>query len=169
MSPRSFGTGMIVAACVLGMVVLTLIFGDQIHRRDNPNSDPESIASDGVTAVTLRQNRAGHYVARGAINGEPVDFLLDTGATDVVVPATLAQELGLEPGARGRAMTANGPVTVYLTRIPHLSIGDIHLYDVRASINPAMGDMDILLGMSALRQVEFIQSGRSLTLRKRDP
>jgi aspartyl protease family protein len=61
-------------------------------------------------------------------------------------------------------MTANGPITVFETRISELSIGDITLFNVRASINPAMPPPQILLGMSALKQIEFVQRGDSLTL-----
>ena len=64
-------------------------------------------------------------------------------------------------------MTANGPVTVYDTIINQLTIGDIVLYNVPASINTGMQGTGILLGMSALSQVEFVQSGDYLTLRQR--
>jgi len=94
-----------------------------------------------------------------------VTFLLDTGATDVVIPAQLAESAGLQPGQAMRAMTANGLVTVYSTTIPTLHLGDITLYDVRASINPGMQGDTVLLGMSALRQVEFTQRADTLTLR----
>ena len=78
----------------------------------------------------------------------------------------LADHLSLRRGQPGRAMTANGPVTVYSTSIDELSIGDIKLYNVPASINPGMSDQAILLGMSALKQIEFVQRGDSLTLRQ---
>jgi aspartyl protease family protein len=55
-------------------------------------------------------------------------------------------------------MTANGPVTVYSTRIAKLQLGEIVLYDVPADLNPGMNASNqILLGMSALSQVEFSQ------------
>lgn len=167
MNPQNTGKGMMVAACVLGLVVMTLFFGGIEEERINPNQTPASRVSGDVVEVDLERNRAGHYVVTGTINDEPVDFLLDTGATDVVVPGELANELGLPRGRTGRAMTANGPVTIYATTIDQLSIGDIVLREVQASINPAMNDIGILLGMSALGQVEFRQEGDSLTLRQR--
>ena len=96
-----------------------------------------------------------------------LSLLLDTGATDVVIPEALADQLQLKRGRRGRAMTANGPVTIFSTTISQLTIGDISLHNVNASINPGMRPPSILLGMSALKQVEFVQSGRSLTLKQK--
>ena len=100
----------------------------------------------------------------GTINRQPAEFLLDTGATDVVIPASLAGALKVSRGRPLRAMTANGPITVYETRLEELSIGAITLHDVRANINTAMQASEILLGMSALKQIEFVQRGDSLTL-----
>lgn len=157
---------MIALAFIIALVSLTLFFGEVDERKRNPNQDPESAQFAETTEVYLDRNRQGHYVVSGTINNKPAEFLLDTGATDVVIPAALAAEYGLARGRQGRAMTANGPVTIYQTIIDHLSIGKIDLYNVRASLNPAMSPPAILLGMSALGQVEFVQSGDSLTLRQ---
>ena len=129
--------------------------------------EPESQVYAQSVEVPLKRNRQGHYLVTGEINSEPVEFLLDTGATDVVIPEDIARQLQLPYGRAGRAMTANGPVTVYQTVINELTIGAIRLFEVRASINPAMRSGEILLGMSALGQIEFIQSGDHLTLRQR--
>ena len=150
-------------ATIMGMVALTFLFGGVEERQRNPNASPDSIIHDQQIEVRLKQNRMGHYVTTGEINRQEVEFLLDTGATDVVVPEELARRLKLPRGHRGRAMTANGPVTIYNTRIDELAIGEIRLYDIEASINPSM-EGAILLGMSALRQVEFTQRDKILTL-----
>ncbi len=166
MNPQKTGTGMIAVACVLGLVTLTLFFGEVEERQRNPNQSPTSTLANNVVEVDLDRNRAGHYLVNGTINQQGVEFLLDTGATDVVIPEALANRLGLARGRPGRAMTANGIVTVYATTISELSIGDIVLYDVKASINPAMPPPAILLGMSALSRLEFVQQGDSLTIRQ---
>ncbi len=166
MNPATTGKGMMAAACVLTLIVLTLFFADIERDRVNPNRSPETRLSGAVIEVDLDRNRAGHYMVTGTINNNRVDFLLDTGATDVVIPGDIADRLGLLRGPAGRAMTANGPVTIYATTIARLRIGDIELHDVEASINPAMDNVPILLGMSALGQIEFLQQGDSLTLRQ---
>jgi aspartyl protease family protein len=94
-----------------------------------------------------------------------VVFLLDTGATNVSVPLHLANSLNLVGGVTYPVQTANGIVQVTQTTIAQLSIGDIQLYNVQANINPADQSDEILLGMSALRQLEFTQKGEWLILR----
>ncbi len=166
METKNIGQGMFAVACVLGLALLTFLFGNFEEHQKNPNQHPDSIQNAQFIEVNLERNRQGHYVVSGSINDKPVVFLLDTGATDVVIPGVLAAQLDLKAGRSGRAMTANGPVTIYETRVDHLQIGDISLFNVPASINPAMQSPGILLGMSALGQLEFVQSGDSLTLRQ---
>ena len=157
---------MMTVGVVLGMVFLTFFFGGVKENRRNPNSDPTSSIHSESIEVPLKRNRQGHYLLIGQINGEDVEFLLDTGATDVVVPESTARRLGLPYGIRGRAMTANGPVTIYQTRINELHLGKIRLTNIDASINPKMAGA-ILLGMSALGQIEFSQQADTLTLKQK--
>ncbi|WP_347331223.1 retropepsin-like aspartic protease family protein [Marinimicrobium locisalis] len=159
------GRGMMMAAWVIGLALLTWAFGLWEDHKENPNRDPLSRSVNGIKEVVLERNNAGHYVASGRINGEEAVFLLDTGATDVVVSQDLAERAGLRAGARQLAQTANGRVEVRATRLDRLKLGSIELRDVPASINPAMGGPKVLLGMSALGQVEFSQQGGQLTLR----
>lgn len=165
------GTGRIMIAigflCALGL--LTQFFQEQLDDQRNPNTDPSSQTVNGITEVMLLRNGSGHYVSSGTINGLEVEFLLDTGATDVAVTASLARQAGLIFGLQGQAMTANGMVNTWNTNIARLQLGGIVLTDVAASILPDMGDETILLGMSALRRVEFSQSGNQLTLRYQQP
>ena len=156
---------MMTVGVVLGMVFLTFFFGGVEENRRNPNSSPSSLIHTESIEVPLKRNRQGHYLLVGQINGEDVEFLLDTGATDVVVPASTARRLGLTYGTRARAMTANGPVTIYQTRIDELHLGKIRLTNIDASINPNMGGA-ILLGMTALGQIEFSQQADTLTLKQ---
>ncbi len=157
---------MLIISCVLGLGLLTLFFDNLLEHRDNPNQNPVSVVgNDGSVVVELLRNRQGHYVTGGFINEARAVFLLDTGATDVVLPEELARSAGLERGTPIRASTANGDLVVYAATIAELQIGDILLTDVRASINPAMTGNTVLLGMSALRHVEFTQRGDQLALR----
>jgi aspartyl protease family protein len=110
--------------------------------------------------VTLQRNRAGHYEAPGRINGQPVTFLLDTGATYVAVPATLASELGLEPGRSAWFNTANGRVEGALTQLEEVSLGGLRVQNVQGSISPGMESDTVLLGMSFLNLLSIeMQAG----------
>lgn len=159
------GRGMLLLAWVVGLALLTWAFGLWEDHKDNPNRSPQTQMVEGAREIVLERNRSGHYVVTGAINGVEAEFLLDTGATDVVISQDLAQRADLEAGVRQRARTANGVIEVRATRVERLSLGGIELQGVRASINPAMGGQRVLLGMSALGQIEFTQQGDRLTLR----
>ena len=165
MQQSKMGKGMLIVAWIIGLGLLTLLFDEQLAEQLNPNQDPISSNHLGIAEVKLKQNRAGHYVTGGAINGQPVVFLLDTGATQVSIPMHLAEQLGLQKGRISRVQTANGTVQVAQTNVERLSIGNIELLDVAAHLNPGFKDNEILLGMSALKQLEFTQKGEWLILR----
>ena len=121
---------------------------------------------EGPGTLVLKRSRNGHYFANGFINQSPVTFLLDTGATSVAIPKNIADRLGLERGYKHYANTANGQSVAYRTKIDSLSLGSIYLYDVEASIVEGFESNEILLGMSALKHLEFTQKGNELTLKK---
>ena len=163
---RRIGKGMIIAAWLLGFAMLFIYFNYFLEHEHNPNQSLSSrIDESGAVEVYLKRNRYGHYVTNGQINGTDVVFMLDTGASDVAVPAPLAKKLGLVRGSEKRYQTANGTVVAFSTMLDSVSIGRIKLKGIRASINPGLNGNDVLLGMSALRQVEFTQRGDTLILR----
>jgi len=158
---------MLIGGWVLGLLLLALLFGRLLDHERNPNSNiAGAVTESGVREVVLERNRSGHYLAGGHIDGQAVEFLLDTGASDVSIPEAVARRLGLKYGAPLIYSTANGNITAYNTRLPSLRIGTIALHDVRASINPHMGGETILLGMSFLRHLEFTQRGDTLIIRQ---
>ncbi len=166
-SPQRIGKGMIVAACLLALGLLTLFFNDLLDKQHNPNQDLNTqYNQDGTREVILQRNRSGHYVTKGTINGQPVVFFLDTGATIVSIPEPVARRLNLQRGVEMLANTANGTVTTYSSELDSVAVGEIELHRVRASINPQMRGDEILLGMSFLKHLEFTQRGDTLILRQ---
>ena len=161
------GAVMIVLAWVVVLGLMGLLFSDWLGDLRNPNQEVRTARlADGVREVVLSQNRGGHYVASGSIDGHPVTFLLDTGATAVSVPASLARQIGLERGPALSVQTANGVITTYATVLERVELGNIVLHGVRASINPHMQGDEVLLGMSFLRGLEFTQRSGELTIRQ---
>jgi aspartyl protease family protein len=157
---------MIIAAWVLLLVLLTWFFNDQLEQQHNPNRRiSQSTAADEIPEVRLQRNRSGHYVANGEINGQPVKFMLDTGATDVSIPAGVADRLGLKRGRQVSYHTANGTVNAWQTVADEIRLGPLRLGPVRASINPHVKNDSVLLGMSFLKQLDFSQQGNTLTLK----
>ena len=155
-------------AWLAAIAILYFIFQAMLNQQHNPNRSPDIyLSTQGQPEVHLQQNRQGHYVVDGTINETKVTFLLDTGATQVSIPAHIADKLNLTTYGSSYATTANGTVKVYQTKLDQLSIGNIFLYDVSANINPGMESNEILLGMSALKRVEFRQTGKTLILTER--
>ena len=162
---RTVGKSMMAIAWVIALGLLILFFSNWQKNAINPNQQPVSEQTTSLNKVVLKRNRYDHYITSGSINGHKVTFLLDTGASDVVIPEKLAQKLGLSRGRALYANTANGVIQVYSTQLSTLTIGDISLKHIDASINPAM-EGEILLGMSALKDIEFTQKGQQLTLKQ---
>lgn len=157
-STERYGQMMAVVAAIGVIAVLTLLFGDELDRRRNPNRAVESLLhANGEATVKLRANSLGHYVAGGQLNGHPVEFLVDTGATAVAVSARTAEAAGLAPGRPRPVVTANGTVTAYDTVVDTLDLGAIRMHNVTASITPGMFDHQVLLGMSFLADLELSQ------------
>lgn len=160
------GRVMLIMAWAAGLFLATRFFGEWEQRQENPNAVVTSQHHGDYIEVKLVGNGQGHFVASGQINGQPADFMLDTGATDVAIPTDLAERLGLERGAPVTLNTANGRTEGYRTRLERLQLGEIVLRDVRALVVPGLGGEQVLMGMSALKQLEFTQRGGTLLLRQ---
>jgi aspartyl protease family protein len=167
MTTARIGKGMIFAAWAALIALVAWLFQGELDRQFNPNVSPESaVAVSGQREVVLQRNRSGHYVATGEVNGLKVDFLLDTGATDVALSTSTARRIGVAPGAPVALSTANGVVRGYRTTIENVSLGNIHQRDVRAVVSPGIDDDIILLGMSFLKHLELVQRDGVLILRQ---
>ena len=154
-----------IAIWLLLLAGLAIFFNYLLGNIYNPNKKVISYVTEtGQKEVALIRNRAGHYLANGEINGYPVTFLLDTGATHVSIPERVAQRIGLQRGQPIRAQTANGVITTYTTNLDNVSIGNIAMQDIRGGINPFMKGENILLGMSFLKHLTLTQRNDTLTL-----
>ncbi|MEK8016693.1 MAG: hypothetical protein VSS75_007475 [Candidatus Parabeggiatoa sp.] len=79
-SSQGLGKGMIYAAWLLALGLLTLFFNHFLDKENNPNQELTTRAyQDGSHEVILQRNRNGHYVASGTINGKPVVFFWTRG------------------------------------------------------------------------------------------
>ena len=165
-SQRRLGTGMLILAWGAGLLLAAYWFSGVEERQQNPNQNPDSVHLDNAVEVMLEPNRQGHFLVDGQINQHGVTFLVDTGASFVAVPAELAEQMGLKQGRRFMVETANGTALGFSTRLGSRRIGDIVLHDVEAGIVPGMGGEEVLLGMSALRQLDFSSRGGELLLRQ---
>ncbi|MBZ9557961.1 MULTISPECIES: TIGR02281 family clan AA aspartic protease [Modicisalibacter] len=159
---RRIGVGMMVLFWVLLLGLAVIWFQGRLTARHNPNAG--LVHDDGSGPITLTRNAGGHFVASGRINGEPVTFLLDTGASLVSIPADLADRLGLERGVRATFDTANGRAEGFMTTLDRVSLGGLEARDVRGSINPGIGGDTALLGMSFLGRFDIRIRGSRMVL-----
>ncbi|MDH3633759.1 MAG: TIGR02281 family clan AA aspartic protease [Gammaproteobacteria bacterium] len=165
-STKKLGMMFTAAAWILGFLLLALVFSKILDQQSNPNQSVSTLQTSDFQEVVLTRNRGGHYRFDGEINRQKVTFLVDTGATITAIPGRLQQALGLKQGPATSVSTANGITTAYLTRLEQLSIGQIELFDVNASIIPGMEVGEILLGMNVLKHFELVQRGDQLIIRQ---
>lgn len=124
-----------------------------------PSAPP---SADG--GLLLPRAADGHYYVDGAIDGQPVRFLVDTGASRVAVPVTLARHLGYYQGREVTVKTANGETTGSEFKVARIAFGPFVAEDVTVV---ALWNLETpLLGMSLLRPLELRQTPEGLHLRR---
>ncbi len=112
----------------------------------------------------------GMYMVGGAINGQPVKFMIDTGASWISMNSQHARRLGLDyrvSGKRSSASTASGVAQVFLINLDRVKVGDIVLHHVEAAVLEGHSPVNILLGMSFLNRVDIQRKGQMMTLKKK--
>ena len=117
--------------------------------------------------IRIRQASDGHFWVTAEVNGEPVRFLIDSGATTTSLSRDTAERVGIAPRAGFQAMvqTANGVVMVDRGRADRISIGPISRDNVAVHISDAFGDLNVI-GMNYLSTLSaWGVEGRSLVLR----
>ena len=148
----------------IGLALLTLysfraelaFLGRRVMAELVPSRATPVVQRPGVAApdpgVSFRARQGGHFVVEARVNGAPVVFLVDTGASDVVLTPADARRIGINPNALSytrRYSTANGPVEGAPVTLNRVNVGGIELENVRASVT--RGEMaGSLLGMSFL-------------------
>lgn len=122
-----------------------------------------------VESVAITADVRGHFTADGQVNGMPVRFVVDTGASLVSLPASEAQRLSLDykKGQKTLMGTANGTVPGYLVKLDTLKVGSVTLHGVDAVVMETTGFGSPLLGMSALNRLNMKPEGDIMTLTRR--
>ena len=150
---------------IFAMVVIAYGFRGVLREELLP-AEMVQLAPD---AIELRRGRDGHFHAELEVNGKPVRFMVDTGASDIVLSLRDAERVGLDTAAMtfpGRAITANGAVGTTAVRLGVVKFGGFTDTGVGASVSD--GGLDTsLLGMSYLDRFSGIEiSGDRMTLRR---
>ncbi|TCT22171.1 retropepsin-like aspartic protease family protein [Thiobaca trueperi] len=149
---------------LLAVLALVLLMGVQMRQRGNPNPVAYPGPS-GLPQVVLKENGVHQYVVTGRINGEPVEFLVDTGCADVAMSYWLAQRLRLPLQQGEMHVTGNGNVQGWSARLDSVDVGGLIVRQVNATVLPNLQGGQVLLGMAYLRHMEVILAGGEMTLR----
>jgi aspartyl protease family protein len=135
---------------------------------------PASVGAGGGGGATGREiliaaGPGGHFVTSGQINGKPVQFMVDTGATVVAMGRQEAERLGIDwkAGQRSVGQTAGGMVQAYSVSLTSVRIGDVEVFGVNAMILPAEMPF-VLLGNSFLSRFSMRRDSNVMKLEKRD-
>jgi aspartyl protease family protein len=138
------------------------------------NASPTKVASaanhqTAVNYATVPTNDRGHMVADGEVNGMPIRFTVDTGATFITLPVREAIRLAIDykSGQKVTMETANGEMVGYRLKLDTVRVGELAVYGVDAVITENDSLPIALLGMSFLNRVDMKREGTILTLTKR--
>ncbi len=110
----------------------------------------------GIGKLDLQQTREGHYFSSGAVNGVPVVFLIDTGATIVAISKQIASRVGIQKCIPQQIATANGIVNACKAIVPQVTFGEFRLTNVEVLVMPNLPG-NPLLGMNVLRNFHIEQ------------
>jgi aspartyl protease family protein len=122
-----------------------------------------------VQSAVLHADSSGHFSADATVNGRPVRFMVDTGATVTAIPAADARRLGIDvsKGAPVLLRTANGTARARQVKLDVVSVGGVTLYGVEAVVMDGDGLSFPLLGMSFLNRMDMKREGSVMTLTRR--
>ncbi len=129
----------------------------------------DSGGSSSGSRIVLPAGSGGHYTGLGAINGHPIHFVVDTGATTIAMGADVAAQLGLDysTSTAAAAMTANGAVATRMLTLAKVTVGDVTVYNVEAMVVPQSMPV-VLLGNSFLSHFQMHSDNTSLVLDKKN-
>lgn len=125
-------------------------------------------APQGSGRVVMTADSRGHFSPAGQINGRSVQFLVDTGATEVILSENEARRINLEfaKGQRVTVSTANGQVNGHRIQLDSVRVGEAMIYGVSAIVLPQPMPA-VLLGNSFLNRFQMQRTNDQLTLERR--
>ena len=149
---------MALAASLLLLALFYFYFENSLQARNNPNQQLQIAPG---SELVLKRSRNGHYFFPGAINGQPVTFIVDTGAGLTSIPGSLAKPLGIKSCEPRQFSTAAGEVFGCVSTVAEVVFGSFRAHNVQVAVMPAMNG-PALLGMNILGMVQIEQRGSAL-------
>ncbi len=118
--------------------------------------------------IVLQADGRGHFMGQGRINGQLVQFMVDTGASTVALDTAEAERLKLDfrKGRQANMGTANGAIQVWVVRLASLRIGETELTDIEAAVVPQPMPY-VLLGNNVLARFQMSRGPQQMVLEQR--
>ena len=116
-----------------------------------------AIAPTGTRSLSIPRDARGHFQAEGRIDGQRIDFMIDTGASMVALNEKSAARFGLRPSPsdyKASVNTANGIIKAAPARIAMIELGELTVRDVDAMVLPDEALSENLLGLSFLSKLK---------------
>ncbi len=165
-----FGSTVVLVGIALTVVLQLARFDSRLDSLVPENMLPRQEVTGGETRIPLAQD--GHFWLRAQVNGEPVDFMVDTGATLTALSPNSADRAGLVARKGGIPVmlnTANGSVAAQLATIEELRFGNVAARGLDAVIAPGLGETNVI-GMNLLtRLASWRVEGRTMILVPNNP
>jgi aspartyl protease family protein len=153
---------MIFAAVIAGLGTIMAQMADRMtpvlaHTTERSLAPAVDMASSYGRTLNIPRDARGHFETEGRINGQAIDFMVDTGASTIALNETSAASFGLHPSPgdyKVSVSTANGTVKAARTQIAMVDIGGLVVRDVDALVLPDEALSENLLGLSFLSRLK---------------
>jgi len=152
----------------LGIVLFWLVVMGLLYLAMNHYLKPAPLVVTAAGDLVIPKSRNGHFHVEGRINGRPVQFMVDTGASLVVVSEEFARAAGLPDGVPITFRTANGEMPGRVVQGPQVAVGPVAVSGIRIGVGLVGGHpYEALLGQSFLSQFDISLERDRMVLRKR--
>lgn len=157
---RQLGAAFLVVGWIAAIALVAMLLNHAVFGTKKPSISE----TDAGKQITITRDSDSHFRIKGSINGIPVTFLIDTGATSVAVSTELASKAHLTKQAELTAETASGNSMGYFTMIDTLNIGGVDVHNISAVIIPDYPSNQALLGMNVLSKFIIQQQDNIMVL-----
>ena len=154
-------------AAVWGLIFVGAAAGVGLWQDITRDTARQQLSISEAGEIILPRGRDGHYYLTAEVNGAPVRFVVDTGASDIVLSKADAGRIGIDPeelNYLGRAATANGETRTAFVKLDEIVVGNAVDHNISAVVNEGAMSQS-LLGMGYLQRWGWIEiSGGELRL-----
>ena len=148
----------------LAGIIWCLLLGIAYVVIDRQIKPKVAMASGASSEISIPRSNDGHFYVAGQINGQPLTFMIDTGASTVAIGEATARRFGLPSGRPVAISTAGGMTKGGEISVQTLTIGNITLNNVRVVVLPDLRS-EALLGQNVLRHLHVTQSSTKMLIR----